>query len=56
MYKKINLETIAEISTFSKANFLYKLFEKCLAYFAENFETNSLKIQNLDSFDAVFFS
>uniref|UniRef100_A0AC34QUH9 BTB domain-containing protein n=1 Tax=Panagrolaimus sp. JU765 TaxID=591449 RepID=A0AC34QUH9_9BILA len=41
LVEKFSLETILEISTFSKANLMDQLYDKCVAFLGINFEANA---------------
>uniref|UniRef100_A0AC34RLZ1 BTB domain-containing protein n=1 Tax=Panagrolaimus sp. JU765 TaxID=591449 RepID=A0AC34RLZ1_9BILA len=56
MYKKINLETIAEISKLAKANFMDELYNKCVDFFVINFDKNMKNIKKYDDLDLQFIA
>uniref|UniRef100_A0AC34R312 BTB domain-containing protein n=1 Tax=Panagrolaimus sp. JU765 TaxID=591449 RepID=A0AC34R312_9BILA len=53
--EKICLETILEISNFSLTNSLNELYEKCVEFYAKDFDEISRKIDNFEQLDVHFF-
>uniref|UniRef100_A0AC34RG36 Uncharacterized protein n=1 Tax=Panagrolaimus sp. JU765 TaxID=591449 RepID=A0AC34RG36_9BILA len=56
LYKKINLETIAEISRLAKANFMDEVYNKCVDFFVSNFDMNMKNVKKYDDLDLQFIA
>uniref|UniRef100_A0AC34RMP5 BTB domain-containing protein n=1 Tax=Panagrolaimus sp. JU765 TaxID=591449 RepID=A0AC34RMP5_9BILA len=54
LMEKISLNTILEISKFSKLNLMDKLYEECVDFYADDFEENTQKIDNFQQLDPQF--
>uniref|UniRef100_A0AC34RAP8 BTB domain-containing protein n=1 Tax=Panagrolaimus sp. JU765 TaxID=591449 RepID=A0AC34RAP8_9BILA len=52
--KKLNLETLKEILTFSKTNMLDKLYEKCVNFFRVDYEKNCREMVDFEDLDSDF--
>uniref|UniRef100_A0AC34PY62 BTB domain-containing protein n=1 Tax=Panagrolaimus sp. JU765 TaxID=591449 RepID=A0AC34PY62_9BILA len=52
--EKLCLETIPEITKFSKVNSMDELYEKCVDFYAKDFEENSRIMDNFEQLDPQF--
>uniref|UniRef100_A0AC34RPD2 BTB domain-containing protein n=1 Tax=Panagrolaimus sp. JU765 TaxID=591449 RepID=A0AC34RPD2_9BILA len=52
--EKISLETVLKITNFSLTNCLDTLYEKCVEFYAKDFEENSRKFDNFEQLDSHF--